>query len=245
MELIEIMEKLRAMYKREERADVNAEALLAPLPEDAWAGPKLDARGEPLHTWDAELTGYLPARVMEALYRRLGPGAWVDYPVILEEGQAQRGQRATYTATVALVCYCPPLDTGRVEYGTGEGYTRADALKSACTSARKRSIYLATGIGWQGYMDREDREDAEKAKQNQQVNKNEAPARRQTQKQAELVMPTVEECRAMLRRHGIDADQWRAVYGQRRITDLTDAERVALATGLLEGTSPLLQGAQR
>jgi len=243
VEPIEIMEKLRAMYKREERAAVNAEALLAPLPDDAWAGPKLDARGEPLHTWDAELTGYLPARVMEALHRRLGPGAWVDYPVILDEGQAQRGQRATYTATVALVCYCPPLDTGRVEYGTGEGYTRADALKSACTAARKRAIYLATGIGWQGYTDRED---TDKTQQKQQVAKNEAPAaRQQTQKQPELVMPTVEECRALLRQHSIDADQWRAVYGQRRITDLTDAERVSMATGLLEGSSPLLQGAQR
>ena len=133
--------------------------LLADLPAEAVAGPKVDAAGNPLRTWDAELTGYLPAYVWKAAVERLGPGGWSELPIWSEPRSIYLTRRAQEAGVpdgievdVTLVVWFPALRAVRVTAGTGKGANVGDAKKAAKTSALKRAL-AEVGIGWRGYTD--------------------------------------------------------------------------------------------
>lgn len=137
----------------------NVAELLADLPAEAVAGPKTDASGNPLRTWDAELTGYLPAYVWKAAVERLGAGGWSEIPIWDEPRSIYLSRRAQEAGVpdgvevdVTLVVWFPSLRAIRVTAGTGKGTNIGDAKKAAKTSALKRAL-AEVGIGWRGYTD--------------------------------------------------------------------------------------------
>ena len=66
MNKLEVLEKLVEMFRRGEISPVSAEVLLADLPPEALSGPKTDAQGNVIRSWDADLTGYDAPYVLAA-----------------------------------------------------------------------------------------------------------------------------------------------------------------------------------
>ena len=231
--------------------------LLADLPAEAIAGPKTDARGEPLHTYDAELTGYLPAYVWRAAVERLGPGGWVDFPIWEEPQRCTLARGASepdgWEQSVILVVWFPTLGAVRVQAGTGRAKVLGDARKAAKTSALKRAL-AEVGIGWRGYTDTLTPGDGEEAEQHKPAP---MPKSDPTQPKTATASTPAQDptpsgtggagitdaqkklAGVLLREAGIEPGKFSEFYGK-KLADFTKHEASKLIESLKDGTNPLL-----
>lgn len=268
MDKMQVLKDLVEMFRRGEIAEVSPEVLLADLPAEALSGPKTDAQGNVLRSWDADLTGYDAPYVLAEAVRRLGAGGWVDMMIYGEPRDGYISRRAMESGQPdgveidgECVMYFPTLHTARMSAGTACQKTLGDAKKAVQTMCRKRAL-ASIGIGWRGYTDDKPGQDPAAApmqgtgpRPEPAPKQSAAPAQSRTpaagggqpaKPQASPNKPISEAQSKMIRKmfeeKGVTPENWLAWSGGRKLADLNAAEASAIIDGLIKGTHELLGG---